>query len=50
MKKITMYADVVNGKFDMTLNQLIAQVKENPFFSNPEDVAFVNDEGILHLV
>jgi len=40
-----MYADTINGHFDMTREDLIELVKANPHFSNPEDVCFVDSEG-----
>ena len=44
-KKVTMYADTINGKFDMTSEDLIAQVRETPIFSDPEEVAAVDSDG-----
>lgn len=41
-----MYADTINGTFDMDWKDVMAQVKENPFFSDPEAVAVVGDDGI----
>ena len=46
MKKTLMYADTINGKFDMTREDLIALVRENPFFSDPDDVAFADSDGV----
>ena len=46
MKIPTMYADVINGKFDMTRDDLIDQIKECPFFSDPSEVSFVDTDGI----
>ena len=45
METQTMYADIINGDFDMTREDLIEQVKENPFFSNPEQIAFIDSLG-----
>lgn len=41
-----MYADTINGKFDMTLEDLISQIKANPTFTNPEEIAFVDTDGV----
>ena len=41
-----MYADVINGKFDMTRDDLIQQIKDNPYFTNPEDICFVDTDGV----
>ena len=46
MKPVTMYADTINGKFDMTLEQLIQQVKDNPYFTDPKEIAFVSSDGV----
>ena len=45
MKK-TMYADTVNGVFDMTKEDLILRIKENPYFTHPEDIAFVDTDDV----
>jgi hypothetical protein len=44
-EKTLMFADTINGVFDMTRQDVIDMVKANPYFSNPEDVAFVDSEG-----
>jgi len=46
MKKQIMYADTVNGKFDMTYEQMLQQVRENPIFTDPDEVAFVGTDGV----
>ena len=46
MKKVTMYASVIDGKFDMTRDSLIAIVKENPFFTDVAAVCFVDTDGV----
>ncbi len=46
MGKETMYADTVNGDFDMTRDDVIQRVKDNRFFSHPADVAFVDSDGV----
>lgn len=46
MKKVTMYADTHNGTFDMTKEDLIQQIVDNPYFTNPDDVAFVDSDGV----
>jgi hypothetical protein len=45
MKKV-MYADTMNGKYDMTWDDVMDQVKENPFFTHPEKVAIVSSDGV----
>lgn len=42
----TMYADTVNGRYDMTYDDLMATVKANLFFSDPDDVAVVDSDGV----
>ena len=39
-----MYADTINGKFDMTYADMLQQVRENPIFTNPGEVAFVGTD------
>lgn len=43
--KQTMYADTINGKFDMTREDVIEMVKENPYFSHPDRVSVVDSDG-----
>ena len=45
-KLVTMYADTINGKFDMTREDLVQQVKDNPYFTDPKDIAFVDSNGV----
>jgi hypothetical protein len=40
-----MYADTVNGIFDMTWHAVMKQVEENPFFSDPDDVCIIGTDG-----
>lgn len=44
MKKI-MYASVIDGKFDMTWEDVIIQVKDNPIFNRPNNVAIIGNDG-----
>ena len=46
MKKQIMYADTVNGKFDQTYEEMLQQVRENPIFSEPNEVAFEGTDGV----
>jgi len=47
-QKTILYADTTNGKFDMTREDLVAVVKENPFFSDPSATAAVDSEGVAY--
>jgi hypothetical protein len=42
----TMYASVIDGKFDMTREDVISQVRAFPVFSDPGEVAFVDSDGV----
>ena len=46
--KKVMYADVINGVFDMTMEDVIKLVKENPFFTDPEEVFIEGTDGTTY--
>jgi len=48
MKTQTMYADLRNGIYDMTLNDVIQIVKENPYFTNPSENFIIGTDGICY--
>jgi len=48
MKKQMLYADTINGIFDMTWEDVLQTVKENPFFSDSKKVVVVSKDGIAY--
>jgi len=53
MKRVEMstsdlYASVIDGKFDMTWEDVLAQVRAEPIFSNPEEVSITQITGISY--
>ena len=44
--KKTLFADVVNGIFDMDRDQVISHVRANNFFSDPSEVSMVDSDGV----
>ena len=48
MKKQMLYADTINGTFDMTWEDVLQTVKENPFFSDSKKVVVVSKDGIAY--
>jgi len=39
-----MYADTINGVFDMTMEEVLQIVKDNPFFTRPDDVCYTGND------
>lgn len=40
-----LFADTINGKFDMTWEDVLDQVREYPSFSDPDDLFVVSESG-----
>jgi hypothetical protein len=47
-EKQVMYADVINGVFDMTIEDVESEVRNNPFFTNPDENCIIGDDGTAY--
>lgn len=41
----TMYATIIDGKFNMTYEDVVQSVKDNPQTTDPHSTFFVGDDG-----
>ena len=44
-EKQVMYADLINGTYDMTMEDVESEVRNNPFFTNPDETCIFGDDG-----